>query len=65
MATQNQYIVGFELFQRPGDTCCFQSFMEKLLARGLRVPEVVVTDAGYVSEQNYFICIRSRKSETS
>ena len=63
MATQNQYIVGFELFQRPGDTRCFQPFMEKLLARNLRVPEVVVADAGYASEQNYLYALGEEKAE--
>lgn len=63
IATQNQYIVGFDLFQRPGDTKCFQPFMEKLLARNVRVPEVVVADAGYASEQNYLYALGEENEE--
>lgn len=56
-ATQHQYIVGFELFQRPGDMRCFQPFMEKLRTRNLRVPEIVIADAGYASELNYLYAL--------
>ena len=62
-ATQNQYIVGYELFQRPGDVRCFQPFMEKLMARNLRVPEVVVADAGYASEYNYLYALGEEDRE--
>ena len=61
LATQNQFIVGFDLFQRPGDTLCFQPFMEKLLNRHLPSPEIVVADAGYASEQNYLYSIGEEK----
>lgn len=37
--------------------------MEKLLARNLRVPEVVVADAGYASEQNYLYALGEEDSE--
>ena len=55
-ATQHQYIVGFELFQRPGDMRCFQPFMEKLRTRNLH-PEIVIADAGYASELNYLYAL--------
>ena len=62
LATQNQYIVGFDIFQRPGDTLCFQPFMEKLLNRRyLPSPEIVVADAGYASEQNHLYSIGEEK----
>ena len=62
LATQNQYIVGFDIFQRPGDTLCFQPFMEKLLNRRyLPSPSIVVADAGYASEQNYLYSIGEEK----
>ena len=61
LATQHQYIVGFDVFQRPGDTLCFQPFMDQLLNRHLPAPEIVVADAGYASEQNYLYAIGEEK----
>ena len=61
LATQNQFIIGYELFQRPGDTRCFEPFMEKLFNRLLPSPEVVVADAGYASEQNYLYALGEEK----
>lgn len=61
LATQNQFIVGFDVFQRPGDTLCFQPFMDQLLNRHLPSPEIVVADAGYASEQNYLYAIGEEK----
>ena len=61
LATQNQFIVGYELFQRPGDTRCFEPFIEKLFNRLLPIPEIVVADAGYASEQNYLYSIGDEK----
>lgn len=37
--------------------------MEKLLARDLRAPEVVVADAGYASKQNYLYALGEEKAE--
>ncbi|MEE1130034.1 MAG: IS1182 family transposase, partial [Caryophanon sp.] len=56
-ATQHQFIVGFDIFQRPGDTRCFQPFMEKLRARKRPAPEIVIADAGYASEANYLYAL--------
>ncbi|WP_412758565.1 transposase [Neobacillus thermocopriae] len=61
IATQNQFIVGYGLYQRPGDTRCFQPFMEKLMASLPTVPKQVVADAGYASEENYLFAIGEEK----
>ena len=61
IATQNQFIVGYGLYQRPGDTRCFQPFMEKLLTSLPTVPKQVVADAGYASEENYLFAIGEEK----
>ena len=60
-ATQNQFIVGYGIFQRPGDTRCFQPFMEKLLENLPVPPQYVVADAGYASEENYLYAIGEEK----
>ena len=61
VATQHQFIVGYELFRRSGDTRCFQPFMEKLLEALPKKPPKVVADAGYASEENYLFAIGNEK----
>lgn len=61
LATQNQFIVGYKLFQNPGDTRCFQPFMEKLFTSLPKVPKQVVADAGYASEENYLFALGEEK----
>lgn len=51
--TEGQYIVGYSVHGRTGDTSCFIPHLEQLL-RGLkRLPRKIVADAGYGSEENY------------
>ncbi|RKJ56093.1 IS1182 family transposase, partial [Butyricicoccus sp. 1XD8-22] len=61
VATQNQFIVGYELFQRPGDTRCFEPFMKKLFEALPKVPSQVIADAGYASEENYLFAMGEEK----
>ena len=61
LATQNQFIVGYKLFQKPGDTRCFQPFMEKLFKSLPKVPKQVIADAGYASEENYLYALGEEK----
>ena len=51
--TENQFVVGFSVHQRPGDTSCFKPHMEALKQRLPRLPKKIVGDAGYGSEENY------------
>lgn len=61
VATQNQFIVGYGLYQNPGDTRCFKPFIEKLSAHLPKMPKQVVADAGYASEENYLYAIGEEK----
>ncbi len=53
LGTQNQYILGYSLHQRPGDTLCMQGHLEKLYEHMGRYPDDLIADAGYGSEENY------------
>lgn len=51
--TENQFVVGFSVHQRPGDTACFIPHMEEIEKEfGVR-PKRVIADSGYGSEENY------------
>jgi len=54
IGTENQFIVGFSIHQKPGDTTTLKEHMEnrKEQMEG-QVPENVIADAGYGSEENY------------
>jgi len=54
IGTENQFVVGLSIHQRPGDTSCLKDHMdvlEKIL--GGKFPKNVIADAGYGSEENY------------
>ena len=53
LGTENQFIVGFSLHQRPGDTGCLIPHMKGVQSTLGRMPKNVTTDAGYGSEENY------------
>ena len=53
MATENQVIVGFGVFQRPADNHLLQPMVEEVEHNfGMR-PEIIMADKGYCSENNY------------
>lgn len=53
MATENQVIVGFGIYQRPNDNYLLQPMIEEVEHNlGMR-PEAVVVDKGYCSQANY------------
>lgn len=54
VGTENQFIVGFSVHQEAGDTSCMKEHLEELKKelKG-KLPEKVVADAGYGSEENY------------
>lgn len=60
MGTENQFVVGFSLHQRAGDTSCLIPHMEKVRQRLGRLPNNIVADAGYGSEENYAYLKRHR-----
>jgi len=53
IGTENQFIVGYSLHQRPTDTRCLKPHLEKVKAALGRLPKTVIADAGYGGEENY------------
>ena len=53
LGTENQYIINYTTHQRPGDSPCLIPHMEKLKDRLGKLPENLIADAGYGSEENY------------
>ena len=53
LSTQNQYILGYSIHQATTDTSTLPEHMDSLIQNLGVVPEVLVADAGYGSEQNY------------
>ena len=53
IGTENQFVVGFSVHQRPGDSGCLKPHLEGLKAQLGRLPKKVIADAGYGSEENY------------
>lgn len=54
IGTENQFIVGYSIHQQTVDTSCLKSHIEELQSQlNGKLPENVVADAGYGSEENY------------
>ena len=53
IGTEGQFVVGFSVHARAGDTVCLIPHLENLRTHLGRLPKNVVTDAGYGSEENY------------
>jgi len=53
MGTENQYVTGFSIHQKPGDTGCMKQHLEQLKELHGRLPDTITADAGYGSEENY------------
>jgi transposase len=53
VGTEGQYIVGFSVHGRAGDTACLIPHLEGVLNRTQRLPKKIVADAAYGSEENY------------
>lgn len=51
--TENQFVVGYSIHQRAGDTGCLIPHLNKLENLLGYLPENIITDAGYGSEENY------------
>jgi transposase len=52
IGTEGQFVVGFSVHARAGDTACLIPHMENLRTHLGRWPKNVITDAGYGSEEN-------------
>ncbi|HBP65732.1 MAG TPA: IS1182 family transposase [Desulfosporosinus sp.] len=54
IGTENQFIVGYSIHQRPGDTSCMTEHLEIVKDMlGGNLPKNIIADAGYGSEENY------------
>ena len=53
ISSSNQYIVNYSLHQKPTDTTTLSVHIESYKEKYGTVPEVIVADAGYGSEENY------------
>ncbi len=53
IGTENQFVLGYSVHQRPGDTACLIPHLEQCYQRSRRRPRNVIADAGYGSEENY------------
>jgi transposase len=53
ISTENQYILGYTIHQSATDTNTLPAHLESLKANLGRMPETLVADAGYGSEENY------------
>jgi len=53
ISTENQYILGYTIHQTTNDTATLKSHMESLKENLGKMPDTLVADAGYGSEENY------------
>lgn len=53
IGTEGQFVVSYTLHRRAGDTACMIEHLEHLRRTRGTLPDVVVADAGYGSEENY------------
>jgi hypothetical protein len=53
MGTENHFVVGFSIHQRPADTGCMIEHLNNLEKALGQLPKNIVADAGYGSEENY------------
>lgn len=53
IGTENQFIVGFSIHPKAGDTSCLKEHLEEIKKAYGTMPKKVIADAGYGSEENY------------
>jgi transposase len=53
IGTENQFVTGYSIHRRPGDTSCMKPHLEQFKKLHGKLPDSITTDAGYGSEENY------------
>ena len=53
IGTEGQFILGYSIHQSSTDTVCMGDHLNRVEAMAGRLPETVIADAGYGSEENY------------
>ncbi|MFU0788524.1 IS1182 family transposase [Virgibacillus proomii] len=61
LATEGQFALAYDVFPNPTDTRTFVPFLDKIEKSFFELPNYIVADAGYGSEQNYEDVIENRK----
>jgi transposase len=61
IATEGQYTLAFDVFANPTDTRTLIPFLDKIEEGFFKLPQYIVADAGYGSEQNYEDVINHRE----
>jgi transposase len=60
LATEGQYALAYDIFPNPTDTRTLIPFLDTIEENFFELPEYIVADAGYGSEQNYEDIMRNR-----
>lgn len=60
IATEGQYVLAYDVFPNPTDTRTLIPFLDLIEENFFELPEHIVADAGYGSEQNYEDVIENR-----
>jgi transposase len=63
VATEGQYALAYSLFSNPTDTRTLIPFLDEIEQHYFELPNHIVADAGYGSEQNYDDILSNRKRE--
>lgn len=53
IATENQFILGYGIYQKAADTSVLIPFIDKVKTQLRGVPKNIIADSGYGSEENY------------
>jgi transposase len=53
IGTENQFVLSYGAYQKPGDTTTLIPFLDHMKEQYKTLPQNIVTDAGYGSEENY------------
>src|SRR5699024_5199433 len=61
LATAGQYALAYDVFPNPTDTRTFIPFLDNIEENFFKLPNYIVADAGYGSEQNYEDVTNNRK----
>lgn len=59
IATEDQFILGYGIYQKAADTSVFIPFIDKVKTQLGGVPKNIIADAGYGSEENYDYVVRN------
>ncbi|TFB14060.1 IS1182 family transposase [Filobacillus milosensis] len=60
-ATEGQYVLAYDVFPNPTDTRTFLPFLDYIEDNFFELPNYIVADAGYGSEQNYEDVLENRE----